>query len=390
MTDSLRVLLYSHNGVGVGHFQRQLRLAEALRRRRPNAAILLITGSYAAGALSGPLGFDFVTLPSIRMVDRGESWEPREPGLSIRQVIRIREDLLRRTVRRFRPDVLVADFMPTGPYGELVGALEELTASGGRAVAGFRDIIDEPAFTRDLWSRTGVYDALREHYASILVYGTPEVMDFGDYGINGELSTRLQYVGYLGQSPGPSPQRAESTPPAILACTGGGVDGGTLLETFIRAARQLQAQLGPQLVVGGPLLSTAELGRLQALADGLPIKVRRFVSDLGETVKESGVVVTMPGYNTTCELLSGWARAVVVPRAGPNHEQRIRGEWLESWGRASVLEPLKLSVEELVKAIHAQLGAPTPPPPPVQLDGLDRAAAVVELLALERAGWAAR
>jgi predicted glycosyltransferase len=389
--DSFRVLLYSHNGVGVGHFSRQLRLAAALRHRHPGAAILLATGSYAAGALSGPLGFDFVSLPSIRMVDRKETWEPREPGLSIREVIRIRADLLRRTVRRFRPDLLVADFMPAGPYGELLGALEELAAGGGRAVAGFRDIIDEPTFVRDLWSRTGVYEVLREHYAAILVYGAPQVMDFvAGYGIDGDLSPRLHYVGYLGLSAPARPQRDGDSHPPILACAGGGVDGGALLETFIRAARALQPQLGPQLVVGGPLLSPSEHQRLRALAEGLPITVRRFVSDLGRRVAASDIVVTMPGYNTTSELLSGAARAVVVPRAGPSEEQRMRAAWLQSWGRARALEPLTLNAEVLAEAIQERLDEPPPPAPPVPLDGLDQAVALLEELVAEQASWATR
>jgi predicted glycosyltransferase len=388
--DSLRVLFYSHNGVGLGHFRRQLRLASALRRRRPDAAILLVTGSYAAGALSGPLGFDIVSLPSIRKVDRSETWEPRQPGLSIREVMRMREDLLRRTVRRFRPDLLLADHIPAGPYGELLGALEELAADGGRAVAGFRDIVDEPAFVRDLWSRTGVYDVLREHYAAVLVYGVPEVVDFAaDYGLDEDVTTRLQYVGYLGRS-APRSDTDPDSPRAILACTGGGVDGGTLLEMFIHAARELQPWLGPQLVVGGPLLSPSELRRLRAIADGLPIKVKSFVSDLGETVAASDIVVTMPGYNTICELLSGQARAIVVPRAGPSQEQRIRAAWLESWGRACVLEPLTLDVEPLIDAIRAKLSEPSPPSAPVPLDGVERAVSLLEVHAAERASWAGR
>ncbi|MDE3132206.1 MAG: hypothetical protein KGL16_13735, partial [Acidobacteriota bacterium] len=129
------VLFYSHNGLGVGHLRRQLRLAGELRRRRPDAAILLASGSHTASALSGPVGFDVVSLPSVRMTDRYETWEPRQPGVTIAEVMRIRSDLLRRTVRRFKPDLLVADFMPAGPYGELLGALEELRAVGGRAVA---------------------------------------------------------------------------------------------------------------------------------------------------------------------------------------------------------------------------------------------------------------
>jgi predicted glycosyltransferase len=382
-----RLLFYSHNGVGVGHFRRQLRLASAFRDRREDAALLLVTGSHAASALSGPLGLDFVSLPSIQMVDRYENWKPRHPGLTIRKTMRMRAELLRRTVRRFRPDLLIADFMPAGPYGELVGALEELAAGGGRAVAGFRDIIDEPDFVRDLWSRTGVYEVLRQHYSAVCVYGAPEVMDFtAGYGLDEELGPPLHYTGYLGRvsastadASGGSDARSG---PTVLACTGGGVDGGALLECFVAAAQRVQADRGGSYhVVGGPLLPETELSRLRAQADGSGIEVTRFKADLDSWIVSSDLVVTMPGYNTSCELLSGAANAIVVPRAGPSQEQRLRASWLERWGRARALEPATLDPAGLAEAIASCLQHVPPPVAPVSLQGIGRAVTVFESLA---------
>jgi len=382
-----RLLFYSHNGVGVGHFRRQLRLAEAFRTHRPDASVLLVTGSHAAGAFAGPLGFDYVSLPSIQMVDRYENWRPLRLGMPIRDLMRMRADLLRRTVRRFAPDVLVADFMPAGPYGGLLGALEELALVGGRAVAGFRDIIDEPAFVRDLWRRTGVYDVLEEHYAAICVYGAREVMDYeGAYGLDGELSTRLHYVGYLGR-PGsgtaaPGAGLSDGRAPVLIACTGGGVDGGALLEGFIDAVQVLAPRLGgSRLVVGGPLLSEPELCSLRARAGNAEIEVARFIPELDRRIASSDLVVTMPGYNTTCELLSSRARAIAVPRSGPSREQRMRAEQLSRWSRARSLEPVGLDAVALADAIEAALAEPPPPPPPISLDGLGGAVRLLESLA---------
>jgi len=370
--------------VGVGHFRRQLRLAEAFRRHRPDAELLLITGSHAAGAFAGPLGFDYVSLPSIRMVDRYETWEPRQLGLPIRELMRMRADLLRRTVRRFRPDLLIADFIPAGPYGELLGALEELAAGGGRAVAGFRDIVDEPAFVRALWERTGVYEVLEEHYAAIFVYGSPVVTDFeAAYGVRGELASRLQYVGYLGRpEQSAAPTRPRAQPPFLIACSGGGVDGGALLTTFIDATRALHPRLGgTRLVVGGPLLADEELRALRRRAGRARLEVSRFIPELDRHIAASDLVVAMPGYNTACELLSSQARAVVVPRWGPSLEQRLRAAHLERWGRAVVLEPTDLDPRVLAEVIEAALRMPPPPPPPVPLDGLERSVTALEALA---------
>lgn len=381
-THSPRVLFYSHNGVGVGHFRRQLRLASAFCQRRPDAQVLLVTGSHAADMFSAPAAFECVKLSAIRMVDRYETWEPREPERSIEQVIRTRAELLRDTVRQFAPDLLVADFMPAGPYGELLGALDELRALGGRAVAGFRDIIDEPAFVRELWQRTGVYEVLREHYDAICVYGSPEVMDFeAGYGISGPLAERLCYVGYLGHAPAAVSELVAHAP-VVIASTGGGVDGGALLKRFIAAAKLLAPRLGgSRLVVGGPLLSERELSELREQAAGSEIEVTRFLSELDRRIASSDLVVTMPGYNTACELLSSGARAIVVPRSGPSLEQRMRATQLERWGRAIALEPVDLDPGRLAGAIEHALAAPTPGRVQVPLDGVERAVDLFEALA---------
>jgi predicted glycosyltransferase len=378
-----RLLLYSHNGVGLGHFTRQLRLAAAFRDRRPDAALLLATGSYAAAELNRPFGFDYVALPSIRKVGRYQTWESREPGTSITELIRVRSDLLRDAVRRFKPDLLIADHLPAGPYGELLGALDELDGCGGRAVAGFRDIIDEPGFVKTLWDENGTYEVLREHYTAICVYGVPEVMDFKrSYGLSRDLAARLQYVGYLGLQSSPRPARGAVPSPVLTASSGGGVDGGRLLAVFVDAAKALAPRLaGSRLVVGGPLLSEVEMDELRRTAAGSGIEVAQFVSGLDRRIADSDLVVTMPGYNTACELLSSHARAIVVPRSGPSLEQRMRAAQLERWGRAIALDPVGLDPGALARAIETSMGGPAPTKSPVPLDGLERAVRLFEALA---------
>src|SRR5207253_4894652 len=49
-----RVMFYSHNGVGVGHLQRQLDLATAYRDRHPDSVVLLASGSHAASIFTIP------------------------------------------------------------------------------------------------------------------------------------------------------------------------------------------------------------------------------------------------------------------------------------------------------------------------------------------------
>jgi predicted glycosyltransferase len=372
MSDGRRLLFYSHNGVGVGHVHRQLKLATAYRRHAPDAAVLLVTGSHAAGTLEWPPGVDYLKLPSIRMIDRYENWEPREVGVSIKRLMRLRSDLIRQAVRRFRPDLLVADFMPAGPYGELLPALTELAVRGGRAVAGFRDIVDDPEFVRDLWARTGVYDVLREHYAGVCVYGAREVVDYeAEYGLTTAVAPHLAYSGYL--APSAVPAQCEQRP-LVVCTTGGGVDGGSVIAAFLAAAELLHAEVGGTwLAVTGPLLDEAEHQRLSELAGAGGVEVRRSIPDLPGVLAAADAVVAMTGYNTSCQLLSARAPAMVVPRAGPSQEQRLRAARLAAWGAAKVVDPDEASGERIAAGIAAMLAGERPPRAPVALDGLERA-----------------
>jgi ATP-binding cassette subfamily B protein len=382
-----RVLFYSHNGVGVGHLQRQLDLAAAYKARHPDAAALLATGSHAAGLFSIPRGVDYLKLPAIEMVDRYENWDPRELPVPREDVVALRSELLENAVRRLAPDLLVADFMPAGPYGELLPALQALHAAGGVAVAGFRDVIDDPPFVRDLWARTGVYEVLRRHYAAICVYGDPGMVDFaGAYGLDGELASRLRYCGYLGRGPAAAADAPLYERPLVIATGGGGVDGGGLLEAFAEAAAALApARGGTWLMVTGPLCEQSVHERLVRVGEGSGVTVRRVVPELRAHIALADCVVGMAGYNTTCDLLSYGRRAVLVPRAGPSREQALRAGRLAEWGTARVLPPTELDGGSLATEIAAALDGHAPPPPPISTNGLAAAVDAFEQ-ALSAAG----
>jgi ATP-binding cassette subfamily B protein len=376
--DGPRVLFYSHNGVGLGHLQRQLDLATAYRARHPEVAVLLTTGSHAAGMFEFPEGIDFVKLPSLAMTDRSRTWRPRDLPLDRDEVVRLRSELLERTVDCFGPDLLVADFMPAGPYGELLPALDRLERRGGVAVAGFRDVIDEPDFVRELWEETGVYTTLRDRYAAICVYGDPAMVDFAEaYGLDDELADRLHYCGYLGRTP----RHATDVPlyprPLVVATCGGGADGSGLIETFLRAAGPLQeSRGGTSLAVTGPLMPYDEHMRLARLAEGGGVEVSRSVQQLRAHIAIADCVLSMPGYNTVCDILSFRRPAVLVPRTGPVQEQLLRARRLDEWGAAFLLS--ELDSELLGDLLERALDGPPPPEPPVPLDGATRACEVFE------------
>lgn len=373
--DGPRALFYSHNGVGVGHLQRQLDLASAFKARHPEAAVMVATGSHAAGLFAIPPGIDYIKLPTIRMIDRYENWDPRDLPVPRDDVVALRSQLLEQTVRQFAPDLLVADFMPAGPYGELLPALDVLDSRGGVAVAGFRDVVDEPAFVRDLWDRTGVYDVLRARYQNICVYGAPAMVDFASaYGLDGEVAARMHYTGYLGRRPPTATDTPLYDRPLVVANGGGGVDGLALLQSFVGAAERLRPKHGGTwLMVTGPLMDDHNHEELARTGEAAGLTVRRVVPEFRAHVALADCVVSMAGYNTCCDLLTFRRPSVLVPRSGPSQEQRIRAQRFREWNIAQVVPAAEADASCLASEIHAALHGGPPPIAPVSMDGLDRA-----------------
>jgi predicted glycosyltransferase len=112
------------------------------------------------------------------------------------------------------------------------------------------------------------------------------------------------------------------------------------------------------VVVTGPFLPPAERTRLEQLSAGLPVHIVSQVDDSMSYQRAADLVIAMAGYNTTAELLSLGARALLVPRRGPSAEQQMRARRFAERGWASWLPPASLSAESLATAVLEALDDP--------------------------------
>jgi len=339
-----RVVLYSHDTLGLGHVRRNLAIAGAFVRGEPRPDILLISGVPAARAFALPPGVDCITLPGIAKSADG-SYRPRSLSVPLEELVDLRAQTIRAAVAAFRPDLLVVDKVPLGAFGELLPTLRTLAVHGRtRTVLGLRDVLDRPKQARREWAADGGNDAVERYYDAVWVYGDPRVVDpVSDYGLPASVADKVTFTGYLApNAPVPGPSALGLDKPYALCLVGGGQDGAHLAETFVCA--DLPAHTAG-VVVAGPYLPADARHRLHQLAAARAADRHAidFVDEPLPLIAGASSVVAMGGYNTTVELLGLHKRTLLVPRVRPRGEQLVRAARLARLGVVDLLHPDRLS-----------------------------------------------
>lgn len=389
-----RFLIYSQDGLGLGHLKRTTSIANEILRARPQASVLTLSDSPLGGFFQSRPNHDYVKLPSIVKVGPGD-WRPLDLSLGFDEVSAMRRDLIQNAAEHFQPHVFLVDHMPHGALGELVPTLEEFVRGGqAKIVLGLRDVLDSPKVIRQRWRVEGAYDALRKFYDLVLIYGSQNLFDHAArYGLPADIASKLRYCGYVC-----APQRAryassirseykkrgDGSSKLIVGMAGGGADGYKIMRSLLDAVPLLEAAgLSFRMVmVTGPFMPEAQRQELQARAVGLPVRVRKTVSDPFSYMTAADAVVAMAGYNSTMEILRSGTPSVLVPRVGPSKEQRMRVRILRSRGWIDSIDPTKVTGTKLAEAIKKALerGRPNDASDGPELNGLHQA--VAHLLAL--------
>jgi predicted glycosyltransferase len=348
----LRVALYSHDTLGLGHIRRNLLLAQAIANAPLGATILMLAGAREAALFPMPPRVDCTTLPSIQKGNDGQ-YRSRRLCLSLRQIVSLRAHIIQGALEAFRPDMLVVDTEPRGAFRELEPALSWLRMQGRtHCVLGLRDIRDDATAVRREWRTTSSDTAIRDYYDEVWVYGDPRVFDVvREYRFPHDVATKLRYTGYLDQrarldfvQPGDDGPRLLATLPTgrmVLCTVGGGQDGIALARAFI-ATPLLHDTFG--LVLAGPQMPPDMLEHLrQRTEPSRCVRVLRFVPEPAPLFARADRLITMGGYNSALEAVSFAKPALIVPRVKPRQEQWLRADRLRALGLVDVLHPDELS-----------------------------------------------
>jgi predicted glycosyltransferase len=328
----------------------------------------MISGVKEAGHFEAPLNVDCLTLPSLHKEDNG-LYRSRHLGISLSELIDLRGSLIKTAVRKFAPDIFIADNVPRGACGELDETLKYLYTRGKcRLVLGLREIIDEPAAVQREWLCREYDYTINTYYDKIWVYGDASVYDTArEYNLSSDITNKILYTGYLGQRPcRQSVKRADSNNffsshelmegSFVLCMVGGGQDGAHIAKSFIMTKLPEKTK---GIVIAGPYMKAEDQESIFSLAaDNLNMRVIGFNPEPVNLIKQAGCIIAMGGYNTVCEIMSSGKRAVIVPRVKPRNEQLIRAQRLTGLGLIDMIHPDRLTPYALAGWVKRNVNRP--------------------------------
>ena len=349
--DAPRILMYSHDTIGLGHMRRNSAIAARIVEQNPLASVLMLVGSPSGIPFALPPGVDYVKLPSLAKVGR-DIWRPQSLRVSSEDVISLRSALIEQAVISFAPNLFLADHEPGGVSGELLPALRRLNKAGAHIVLGLRDILDEPQITRQSWRKRGTDRVIQSLYEQILVYGDEDVFPTqAAYGLTSLLPGKVFSCGYVTNSGILKPERASSRAKArIVVAGGGGRDAFPLMAAAVEALISLPPHERPDAdIIAGPLMDAELRGPLEKSALDHDIRVLTTHPDVPSLLAEADLFVTMGGYNSIIEAAAIGCPTLVVPRVGPSAEQRLRAECMAERGAVEVIAASEASSKRLAQ-----------------------------------------
>ena len=357
-----RILMYSHDSIGLGHMRRNANIASEILRVRPDASVLMLLGCPAGLVFELPRGVDFVKLPSLVKLSRDE-WRPDRLGITGERLRDLRERLIREAIAGFDPNLILVDHMPAGVWNELTGVLGECRRGLRRAdiVLGLRDILDAPEATRQGWRKTGADRAIAELYDELFIYGEQRLFNTARiYDLDALAPGRVSYVGYvsaLARADEACAIRARLAPadrPLVLISGGGGRDAFPVISSALSGLAGLPEDRRPAaLVVAGPLMAPDLRTHLRHQAEAVGAAYRDRVANFPTLLAASDFLLGMGGYNSAIEAAAAGVPALLVPRRGPSAEQLTRARIFAARGLADMVPPDMATAEVL----GARLGA---------------------------------
>jgi predicted glycosyltransferase len=377
----LDVLLYAHDGRGLGHAGRTIAIGMALRRLEPDLRVLFLSGCSLAQELISSAPLDWLKLPSYEtIVDGGRSRGiTGKSNFTDTHLGILRAEQIRHIVETFCPRVVLADHSPQGKHRELLPALQLTHRQSGRVkdtlwVLGLRAVIGQVSQVGSPLASS----VFKDHYSSLLWYGDSGILGSEQLRTIGEhFGTTPVECGYV--------SRLNEVMPEKFGFQGDMLAGtvsvpwiGEKTPVFLRNLYTALEKAGDRFGVWMLYLDAAHSRseEFHTLFRSLPwCRVEEPGQRYVRSLKHSRCAIVYGGYNSLMDVLSLSLPALVILRDMQDSEQQFHLDRLKRLSGTS-LTTLEEECEEdrLSQALRSVLEDTRGAPVRIDFDGAGKAA----------------
>jgi len=380
----MKIIQYCQHLLGVGHLFRSLEIAKALF----NHEVILVTGGPHVDA-NFPKHVQQFHLPYLQMDHEFKGLFSTDPHVTLERVKEERQARLFALFEKEAPDLFIVELYPFGrkafrfELDSVLEAIRQQRVPSCGVVCSVRDILVEKEDQARHENRA--VQTLNRYFDAILVHADPKFVKIEETFFRlTEIGIPVIYTGFIAPKPEANSRAAirkslgiSEEEILIIASVGGGSVGTPLLESVIKAFKQLKVDNSKNLrVYTGPFINNADFEHLKNLA--VPqIVIEEFATDFLSFLAAADLSISMAGYNTSMSILATQVPALVWPFSN-NHEQRLRAERFAEIGALRVLKDEDLRPERLAGIMAQTLNKPPRLSASIDLNGADNSARWIE------------
>jgi len=350
----LDILLYAHDGRGLGHASRTIGIGMAIKRLYPDLRVLFVSGASISQSLIGRSGLDWIKLPAYASkIENGVSTGVDGPAGFYKSVLgNHRATMLAQIVESFKPRCVLVDHSPLGKREELRPALEVSKPFDTKWILGLRAVIGNP---KGFWSKK-FRQMFDDYYHTIFWYGDKAVLGTHQMDkIEGHFGHAPEQIGYVSRlfetrqllEPSEQPITGTISLPWLSQKS----------DAFIKNLKQALA-LRDQTECWKIFINSKDFQDVKKRFEGLShVNIEPVGEAYAQTILNSKMAIVYGGYNSLMDVAAAGIPSIVVMREMKDKEQdeHIEKLLVHDPEAMVMVEESKASVEDLNTAISTRL-----------------------------------
>ncbi len=340
-----RILVYTHNSIGVGHAFRTSAVITGIKKWRPDIDFIVISGTSVPQVFFRE-GVEVIKLPSVKL-DIDCSDNPLRSrylsGFQLESIFDFRQRLILATFDFMQPDALIIEHNMTGQMSELIpllmkkwmrkgGSVDFVVAHICRGIMKWVPLLRIPYQNPRHRSESINIGSL---YDFMYVLEDRDVIDINKefLGNDPELEKKIHYLGKItNRTLDELPNRTQALErfglpdmPLIVVSLGRNcrvLDLSLRLLDFINRYN-LRSKYQVVMVMD-TYLDPKSSATLMSHPLGQGVRFLSFTLDLVDLFNHADLVISRAGYNTMNEILLTGVKAIIIPESHGSGEQEQR------------------------------------------------------------------